>query len=310
LGTIASGKLRLNIGLNSDTRLFTVLLGKSYAAKKSTAMSRTIDFFKELNSPIPWHVNCGVGSAEGLAKELNANSRTLLVFDELRSFIEKTKVQASVLLPMVTSLFENYSWDNVTKTVSISVRDARLSMVGCCTTETYEHLWSADAIAIGMLNRLFVVDADAKPKVAWPQPPNKDALQQLGRRIQEQLARLPVTFDIDPNAKVRWEEWYQALPASEHSKRLDTIGLRLMPLLALTMDKNVVDAEVVGCVVAILDYELRLRMLTDPIDADDRIAKLEEKIRRSLRAHGPLTRRELRQRVHADRKAYGLSRPL
>ena len=67
-GAIASGQLTLKHGMDSDTRLFTVLLGKSASAKKSSAMSRTIEFFQKLNSPIPWIVKYGVGSAEGLAK--------------------------------------------------------------------------------------------------------------------------------------------------------------------------------------------------------------------------------------------------
>jgi hypothetical protein len=300
-GAIASGHLTLKVGMDSDTRLFTVLLGKSASAKKSSAMARTIGFFQKLNSPISWIVNYGVGSAEGLAKEFTTHNRILLAYDELRSFTDKTKVQASVLLPMIASLFEKYSWDNTTKIGAVSVRNARLSLVGCCTTETYEHLWTSEAIAIGMLNRLFVVDADARPKVAWPSPPDQAVLEGLRGRIQQQLARLPITFDITPEAKHLWEEWYRNLPASEHAKRLDTIGLRLMPVLALTMDKRTIDSDVMERVTAMMDYELNLRTLTDPIDADDRIARMEEKIRRNLKAKDPLTKRELRQNVHADR---------
>ena len=53
-GAIASGQLKLNIGMDSDTRLFTVLLGKSASAKKSSAMARTIEYFQKLNSAVQW----------------------------------------------------------------------------------------------------------------------------------------------------------------------------------------------------------------------------------------------------------------
>jgi hypothetical protein len=154
-----------------------------------------------------------------------------------------------------------------------------------------------------MPNRLFVVDADAKPKRAWPESPDAAALDGIRQCIQHQLARLPLTLDITPDARARWEQWYNDLPTSEHAKRLDTIGFRLMPILALTTDtdKDCVDVDIIERVIAILDYELRLRVLTDPIDADDRIAKLEERVRRALKARGPLTKRRLRQCVHADR---------
>jgi len=152
-----------------------------------------------------------------------------------------------------------------------------------------------------MPNRLFVVDADAKPKRAWPEPPDAAKLDTIRQRIQQQLARLPLTLDVRPDARARWQQWYNDLPASEHAKRLDTIGFRLMPILALTTDKDCVDLDVMERVIDILNYELRLRVLTDPIDADSQIAKLEERIRRALSAKGPLTKRELQQDVHAHR---------
>jgi hypothetical protein len=50
-------------------------------------------------------------------------------------------------------------------------------------------------------------------------------------------------------------------------------------------------------------------MITDPIDADNTIAKVEEKIRRFL-SRGALDRRELQRKVHAHRHglwAFGMA---
>src|SRR5208337_816345 len=142
--------------------------------------------------------------------------------------------------------------DNPTKQGHISLRDAHLSLLGCCTEDTYERMWSREAVAIGFPNRLFVVWADRKPKVAWPQPPDPAKLTEIRERIAAQLAQLPLTLDIEPDAKELWESWYTGLPPSEHSKRLDTIGFRLMALLALTTDKKCVDLETVILVMDVL----------------------------------------------------------
>jgi hypothetical protein len=91
------------------------------------------------------------------------------------------------------------------------------------------------------------------------------------------------------------------LPSSEHVKRLDTLGFRLLTLIALTTGKTAIDTETVSTVRLILDYELKMRELTDPIDADNLIAKLEEKIRRVLAQKGPLKTRELKKAVNAHR---------
>jgi len=304
IGASCGNDLKLDVGFDVEPRLFTVLLGDSYGAKKSTAMKKTIKFFEKVKPHREPKIVYGVGSGEGLARLFQEeNSHILLAFDELRAFVDKTKVQSSVLLPMVTALFEQNKWENATKNKkrSTPVEHAHLSIIGCCTTATYSDMWTSEAISIGFPNRLLVVNADRKSKVAWPLPPDEDALEKLRVRIQQQLARLPLKLAITPDGMKAWTEWYETLPNSEHTRRLDTIGFRLLALIALVTDKDVIDAETVNTVTAILNYVLNVRIVTDPIDADNTISKLEEKIRRSLQAKGSLSRRDLRRNTHADR---------
>ena len=301
LGHAAGTGLTLAIGAAVEPRLFTVLLGESYSVKKSTAMRKTIDFFdKRLNES---GVLYGVGSAEGLLRELEANGNLVLAYDELRALVDKCGVKGSTLLPMVTSLFESNCWQNSTKNErhSTFVDNAHLSLLGCCTRETYEHIWRRDAIAIGLPNRLFVVNAEAKGKVAWPAKPDEERLDHIALEIKKQLRRLPLELGMTQSAQALWEEWYNNLPCSEHVRRLDTIGFRLLALIALSTDKEEIDADTVQVVTSILNYELEMRILTDPIDTDNTIARLEEKIRRVLGQKGPMSERDLRRAIHADR---------
>ena len=330
VGAIASGRLGLNINMDVDPRLYTALVGQSYTGKKSTAQRRTIGFFQSL-PPLPneqgdaasaltpgetslldsagVRISFGVGSAEGLASLLKRSNRVFLGYDELKALIDKAGTQSSVLLPMVTSLFEGTTWSNTTKKTDFLIKDARLSILGCCTLQTYDSMWTREAIAIGFENRLLLVSADRKNKVAWPQPVegHESLLKTVGDRIHKQLAKLPLDgsslrFEITADALEIWEHWYDVLPDSPHARRLDTIGFRLLALLTLTTDKEIVDAEVVDAVVKILDYELQLRRLIDPIDAENSIARVEQKIVRALQAYGALSKRDLRRKVHADRE--------
>jgi hypothetical protein len=265
-------------------------------------MKKTLEFFSTLPVNTPRY-NFGVGSAEGLSQVLRERPKLILAYDELRAFVDKTSVQGSVLLPMVTALFEGTDWENTTKSKkqSVPLHNVHLSLLGCCTTDTYADIWTKDAIAIGFPNRLFVVNADRSVKVAWPAPPDQSQLDAIRTRIGQQLIRLPRSFDISPEGRALWEAWYKTLPTSEHTRRLDTIGFRLLGLIALITDKSIIDAETVSTVTAILDYELAVRILTDPIDADSTISKLEEGVRRVLRTRGPLGERDLRRHTHADR---------
>jgi hypothetical protein len=308
-GLMCGTKLHINVAAECEPRLYTVLLGASADVKKSTAMRRTISFFINkvdvvgalgLGKKIVY----GVGSAEGLARMINEVKHVLLCYDELQAFLTKSCIEGSVLLQATTSLYEQTHWSSMVKSAkaSIQVNDGHLSMLGCCTSETYSNMWSPEAIAIGFPNRLFLVSADRKVKVAWPMNPDPEELNAASERIRKQIARLPLTLEITSEAKARWESWYLSLPQSEHTKRLDALGFRLLGLLALCTEKDVVDIGTVETVCSILTYEFQLRVLTDPIDADNQIAKVEQKIRRALSAKGQLSKRDLLRFSNANRE--------
>ena len=309
LGAMCTGRLRVVANVECEPRLFTVLLGESADVKKSTAQRRTVSFFKPLLDPTPMltaksvKVLHGVASAEGLGRMLNEHKHVLLCYDEMKALIDKASIKSSALLAMTASLFEGTTWSNPTKNPkqSIEVSDGHLSLLGCCTTETYSRMWTSEAIAIGLPNGLFIVGADRKRKVAWPESPDQEEVDAVLEWVREQLATLPKTYQITPKAKARWADWYHSAPPSEHAKRLDAIGFRLMGLLALTNDKNEIDADTIDTLLAVLDYEIKIRKLTDPIDADDRIARLEQKILRVLGVKERLSRRDLQRLTNARR---------
>lgn len=94
----------------------------------------------------------GVGSAEGLAREIEESKHVLLCYDEMKAMMDKSVIKGSVLLPMITSMFEgtHYSSAVKNKKQSIDVKDGHLSILGCCTTTTYGRMWDTQAISIGL----------------------------------------------------------------------------------------------------------------------------------------------------------------
>jgi hypothetical protein len=171
-GATMSGNFRLNIGLSSDTRLSTATIGESATVKKTTSQNQAADFFRSLG--LTNVDTCyGVGSAEGLAEKLKKINRVVLAYDELKSLMAKAEIKGATLLPIIAQLFETLYYENLTKGSCIKFEDARLSLMANCTTDTYQDLWSHEAVAIGLPNRLFLVHAKAKPKQAWPEPPDE-----------------------------------------------------------------------------------------------------------------------------------------
>jgi hypothetical protein len=300
-GAIMSGRFTLDLGLESDTRLYTVTVGESADTKKTTAQRKVSKFFDALKLP-DWSTCHGVGSAEGLSKALNNCSRIVLAIDELKQLLQKTQIRGSVLLPMITSLYERTDYENYTKEAAILLNDARLSIMANSTLDTYESLWDHESLAIGLVNRLYLVTNSPRPKVARPKPPNSLALQNLSSRIHMQLSCPPPSpYRFTQEADDLWATWYVEMPKGEFSKRLDGLGFRLMPILAATMDKVEIDAQIISMVTAILNYELHTRKALQPIDADNAIANMEQKIIRVLDVHGPLNRRDLGRYCNAHR---------
>jgi hypothetical protein len=92
------------------------------------------------------------------------------------------------------------------------------------------------------------------------------------------------------------------LERSVHTKRLDTYAMRLMSLLAVNEQKSEVDEETVRKAIALCDWQLEVRQLHDPVDADSEIARMEEKIRRVINAKGPLKDWEIKRAVNSSKK--------
>jgi uncharacterized protein with PhoU and TrkA domain len=85
------------------------------------------------------------------------------------------------------------------------------------------------------------------------------------------------------------------------SKRIDTYALRLMPLFAVNEGKREISEDIVRKVIDLCEWQLKARQLHDPVDADNTIAKMEEKIRRLVSTHGQISTRTLRQKSNANR---------
>jgi len=301
LGSILAHKVTLNSEIAPQPRLFVVLLGESADDRKSTALSKTIAFFREVLTD--FQACWGIGSAEGLQKLMEQSQNLLLCFDEFKQFISKCRIDGSVLLPCVNTLFESNRYQNITSKSEVNLERAYLSMLAASTVATYERTWDASFTDIGFNNRLFLVPGSGEKKFSFPKKISFENKAKLRDRLGAILRAVAeaTEFDITPEAEALYHDWYMGLERSIHAKRLDTYAMRFMILLAVNERRDRIDQSIVDKVVRLMDWQLEVRRMHDPIDADGQAAKMEEKIRRILRARGPLSERELKRHVHSDR---------
>ncbi len=302
LGSVLSNMVTLESEIAPQPRLFTLLLGESADERKSTVLNKTTALFKDFLKD--FHVCMGIGSAEGMQGLLDEskNKGLLLCFDEFKSFVSKCKIESSVLLPCVNTLFESNTYETHTKKHDIVLENAYLNILAASTVQTYEHTWDTSFTDIGFNNRLFIVPATANRKFSLPQKIGAEDKTYVETSLLNVIRHANEHRELKINKEARelYHKWYMSLERSIHAKRLDTYATRLMVLLAINNLKSEIDAKTVEQATALCDWQLEVRKLHDPIDADNTTAKMEEKIRRQLRK-GPMTDRMLKSRTNCHR---------
>jgi len=208
LGSVVSDRLTLQSELSPQPRLYTLLLGESADDRKSTAISKTVEFFRAAIDG--FRVCWGVGSAEGLQTRMKKENRLLLALDEMRSFVSKCKIEASVLLPCVTTLFESNRYESHTKKSSILLERAHLSILAASTIQTYENTWSSQFTDIGFNNRLWLVPGGAEQRFSIPEKASEADRYRVSQKLGQVLEHIDrhQNIEVSSKAKSLYHEWY------------------------------------------------------------------------------------------------------
>lgn len=304
LGNIIADRVTLSSSVDPEPRLYTVNVGESADDRKSESIKKVVSFFESTLEQGSFKTCHGVGSAEGLASRLKDNPKILLIFDELKTFVSKSAIDGAILLPCVNSLFEGTRFHSVTKTHSMELENAHLSLLAASTIETFSRMWAPAFMDIGFLNRLWLVKDRGERKFSIPRVIPDAEMKTIRHKLGEILKGLPeqgkIILPIDDDARAVFDEWYFSVESSPLTKRLDGYGMRLMILLAVNDSQTRITPEIVSKVIKLLHWQLEIRRDLDPIDAEGTIARMEETIRRAL-SRGAMSKRELQRKVNYQR---------
>jgi len=315
IGAALSGRVRVDVALPCQPRLYVNKIARSAWDRKSTSTRLAEQFIRDALNGIAGMPELlrGVGSAEGLAKALMESKRVVLSWDKLRRFEAKAGIQGSALLPMVNELFESNRYQNRTKKQNLRIEDGHFAFVSNSTEETWHGLHNAPEFKdSGFLNRMFLLPGNTNKRISRPTGPATHQIQPLVADLAAKFAALPalssggsasseVVLPFTTSAEAKWDSWYCAVPQLPETARLDTIGPRFMAVLAFVSGKSAIDDDIMRATLALLDFQQRIRVEYAPIVAENQSARMEEKIRRALVKHGPLSVRDLRRNTNADR---------
>jgi len=304
-GSLLSEKITLKSALDIEPRLYLLLVGESADVRKSTALKFAVKFFQ---AEMPdFNVAQGVqGSAEGLGKALEKAAALLLYVDEFSAIVSKCNAKNSVLLQMLTTMFENTAYENRTKYDIIKIDNGHLAILAASTIETFQKVWTPNFTAIGFDNRLLLIPGKIAREVSIPNRLSLEAEIRIRRAFKEALEKIDTTktYSLTEEAQGAFDNWYSDLKRRDSivKKRIDTIALRLLVLFAANEGKEIIDVDIVDRVIAFSEWQIKVREDLAPFDAENDFAEMEEKIRRTLKKKGSIKEWELQNFTNAKRK--------
>lgn len=306
LGSVIADNVKIKqSGLLIQPRLYCIILAESAATRKTTAIELTKNFFK--NSVQNFAFCEGINSAEGLVKQLRQKNKLILLFDEFKTFVGKTKVDGSVLLPAVCSFFDKNSYESTTKKENFRIENAFISLLAASTVETYNRIWSSEFTAIGFNNRVFIITGIGQRKNAFPVKIDHHDEMELKSDLGSILGIVGnnLELEFEKDAREFYNDWYKNKESSIYYNRLDTYAMRFAQLFAINEKKTVIDIDIIKKAVVLVDWQYVIRSLYDPTDADTLIGRMEQNIIKCI-MRGKCTDRELKQYTNASKFGFGL----
>ena len=277
------------------------------------------DLMQEFFADMDTDVIGGTGSGEGLLEAVGGDKENehhlpvVLMPDEFSLLVKKGRIEASSLPERLTELFNKNSTSYHLKGKVYTVTNARLSICSATTPELYMTMFDPQGTSGGLVSRLFVVlsgEAIIKPPPSIPREEEHRLRERMravikrevdeAMKIENQIFRL----SWGPGAEETWMEFYRPLRKSGDrlAERLDSYGLRLVTLFAVSRGEDEISQDTVSRVVDLLKYQWAARRMVQPVEAESLDAALAQHVLRVLvSAEVSVKRSTLYRAVHAER---------
>ena len=210
-------------------------------------------------------------------------------------------------------LYEDNSYQHPLRQGGLDINNAHLGVLANSTTERFVDLWQGENIDSGFLSRWMFVVAETTKRLSDPPPPDLQRLAEFCKKLRklvEEVRARAVNSKIligfaNQEARNLWDNYYvnEIHPDDPVYNRIDTIGERLMMILAIAQNSFEIDAETVRIVIEFLRYQVAVRRILCPRVANNPVAALQQKMLARLPEVGlSLKRRDLYRSIHAERE--------
>ena len=195
---------------------YSLLIGTTGLNRKSTALSfARRELLNKTQNDIK--VITGALSSEGLYEELAKREAThlLLYCDEMRSLLNVARRQGTAdIIPRLNTLYGCPESDDLTRRHdSVLIKLPFVSFIAGTPKEWLTDAIGAGEIMGGFVNRFLLVEGIIERSIAFPEPPDKEAVKRfIGdlQRIIDQCTNEPVEMTWSGGARTLYETFYHA----------------------------------------------------------------------------------------------------
>ena len=273
-----------------------------------------------------------ISSGEHMIKVLAAyeNMRTLVYFSEMKLFFDKTG-DHSTLLSKMTELFEQKAGSaGSLSNDATSFKNVGVNFIGNFTESSFEAaLAGKGGGGDGFLSRSILEHSDSVPVIGeWP-PVSGIALKIIADQILNRWETIHVATDpqnpayteprfvpkITDDAKAAmldFEDWCMKKKFSEkddfisHTSRLIPHFKRDVLIRCIMSDDcSTITQDMVNRSVLWAKRQFELRSILWPVDKGNPTERMEQGIRRALKNHKYLTKRQINKLCHVGRSGSG-----
>jgi hypothetical protein len=294
--------------------LYTVLIGRTGFARKDTAIDRAMEL--PYNCPPhkiiqpPYGIFYNVSSSEGLMQSLKDNPNAVGRITELTAVLTNAKRKGTRTI--IDSLIHAYDammpLQNNSKINPVVVNDYYLNLIAATQPGRLANEMTTEEIESGFANRWLFIFGTGKEPMAITDDVDSRRAGDLYLKLWDAITAQHdgTVVDLDPPAKSLWTEWYLAeqkeIRGDDDEDRADmrarhaTLIRKVALLYAITDASSVITETHLQCAMDFVAWtwgEVSAVLRTWGASMD---IQLEERIRAVL-GGGPVTRRELQQRV-------------
>jgi hypothetical protein len=233
----------------------------------------------------------------------------------MRDLLEKTKVTNNSRNSMMTELLKLYEGNRTgnrarsSKKGKIEVNNAHLAILGGAVQQGYESMWvGSGGGSLGLQSRMVLVTTNAGKMPIRKTPTDMSLLIGIINRVKRQADQPRQVIKLSPEAERILKTWWESKSRDTVAEsRIDDMVKRILIVLAVTNDVQIVDESLMCQAISFGDYEIAVRDQFNSPDSYSWVQSFELAIVKvAKRRKAAMTQTEVQRYVNATHKPGGL----